>query len=105
MELFRPIKILEFEKGFSWRAVCIERCKHGSEGGQGYSMFYMESPALPYRRQGLAKALMLESLRYMQAKGMKIAVVRTTASNEPAIRLYESVGFTVVDKLHKYVKH
>ena len=32
----------------NWRAVCVERRKHGSEGRQGYSILCMESPALPY---------------------------------------------------------
>ena len=40
----------------------------------------------------------------MKEKGMETAVVRTDADNHPAISLYESVGFTITDRLHEYVK-
>ena len=48
--------------------------------------------------------MMLTGLRYMKAKGMTNAVVRTDADNDPAISLYESVGFNIADKLYRYVK-
>ena len=40
----------------------------------------------------------------MKDKGMAHAVVRTDFDNYPAIRLYESVGFEVVDNLYRYIK-
>ncbi len=57
-----------------------------------------------YRRQGLTRAVLLECLRRMQARGMDRVCVSTGVSNLSAIRLYESVGFKVVTKYLEYVK-
>jgi mycothiol synthase len=61
--------------------------------------------ALPaYRRQGLTRAALLEGLRRMQARGMDRVCISTGVSNTPAIRLYESIGFKVVNRYLDYVK-
>jgi mycothiol synthase len=57
-----------------------------------------------YRRQGLTRAVLLEGLRRMQAYGMDRVSVSTGVSNTPALRLYESVGFKIVNKYLEYVK-
>jgi mycothiol synthase len=57
-----------------------------------------------YRRQGLTRAVLLESLRRMQALGMNRVSVSTGISNIPAIRLYESVGFKIVNTYLEYIK-
>jgi len=59
---------------------------------------------LAYRRQGLTRAALLEGLRRMQARGMDRVCVSTGVSNTPALRLYESVGFKIVNKYLDYVK-
>ncbi|MBI4739919.1 GNAT family N-acetyltransferase [Candidatus Woesearchaeota archaeon] len=59
---------------------------------------------LAYRRQGLTRAVLLECLRRMQARGMNRVCVSTGVSNTPAMRLYESVGFKIVNKYLEYVK-
>jgi len=44
---------------FNWRAVCNESCKHGSEGGQGYSESFFRNhlpdPTISARSQNLPK--------------------------------------------------
>jgi ribosomal protein S18 acetylase RimI-like enzyme len=61
--------------------------------------------ALPaYRRQGLTRAALLESLRRMKAHGMDRVCISTGVSNVAAIRLYESVGFKIVNKYLDYVQ-
>lgn len=61
--------------------------------------------ALPaYRRQGLTRAALLEGLRRMRAHGMERVCISTGVSNTPALRLYESLGFTIVNKYLDYVK-
>jgi mycothiol synthase len=61
--------------------------------------------ALPaYRRQGLTRAALLEGLRRMQAAGMDRVCVSTGETNTPARRLYESVGFKIVNKYLDYVR-
>jgi mycothiol synthase len=57
-----------------------------------------------YRRQGLTRAVLQESLRRMQARGMDRVCVSTGVSNTPALRLYESIGFRVVNKYLEYVR-
>jgi mycothiol synthase len=57
-----------------------------------------------YRRQGLTRAVLLEGLRRLKARGMDRVCVSTGVSNTPALRLYESVGFEVVNKYLDYVR-
>jgi ribosomal protein S18 acetylase RimI-like enzyme len=57
-----------------------------------------------YRRQGLAQAALTECLRRMQDRGVERVSVSTGVTNTPAIRLYESVGFQIVNEYHEYVQ-
>ncbi|MGE5124375.1 MAG: GNAT family N-acetyltransferase [Acidobacteriaceae bacterium] len=57
-----------------------------------------------FQRRGLGKAVMLEGLRRMKELGMKLAIVSTFEDNPAAIRLYESVGFRVINRLGTYEK-
>ena len=57
-----------------------------------------------YRRQGLTRAVLLEGLRRLKARGMDRVCVSTGVSNTPALRLYESIGFKIVNKYLEYVK-
>jgi RimJ/RimL family protein N-acetyltransferase len=59
---------------------------------------------IEYRRQGLTRAVLLECMQRMQRRGMDRVSVSTGVTNEPALRLYESVGFRVVNKFLEYVK-
>lgn len=59
--------------------------------------------ALPaYRRQGLTRAVLLEGLRRMRAYGMDRVCVSTSVTNTPARRLYESIGFRIVNQYMTY---
>jgi mycothiol synthase len=57
-----------------------------------------------YRRRGLTRAVLLEGMRRMQAAGMDRVCVSTGVSNTSARRLYESVGFEIVNQYLDYVK-
>jgi ribosomal protein S18 acetylase RimI-like enzyme len=57
-----------------------------------------------YRRQGLTRAVLLEGLRRFKVRGMERACVSTGVANTPALGLYESVGFRIVNKYLDYVK-
>ncbi|OGN95232.1 MAG: hypothetical protein A2Z71_07835 [Chloroflexi bacterium RBG_13_50_21] len=59
---------------------------------------------LAYRRQGLTRLALLESLRRMQARGMERVCISTGVSNTPALNLYESIGFRPVNRYLDYVK-
>jgi ribosomal protein S18 acetylase RimI-like enzyme len=59
----------------------------------------------PWRKQGLAKALIARSLRLLQEQGMTEARLGVDAQNpNGALRLYESMGFRVVKKFMTYEK-
>jgi mycothiol synthase len=57
-----------------------------------------------YRRRGLTRAVLLEGLRRLRARGMDRVCVSTGVSNTPALRLYESIGFRTVNRYLDYVK-
>ncbi|OGO29565.1 MAG: hypothetical protein A2Z16_07005 [Chloroflexi bacterium RBG_16_54_18] len=57
-----------------------------------------------FRRRGLTRAALLESLKRMKAQGMERVSVSTGVSNEAARNLYESVGFRIVNRYLDYVK-
>jgi len=57
-----------------------------------------------YRRQGLTRAALLEGLRRMKAYGMNRVCISTGVSNDPAQRLYQSVGFKIVNRYLDYTK-
>lgn len=59
---------------------------------------------LAFRRQGLTRGALLEALRRMQELGMDRVSVSTGESNTPARRLYQSIGFKIVNKYLEYVK-
>jgi mycothiol synthase len=59
---------------------------------------------LAFRGKGVGKAVMLEGLRRLQAHGMQTAIVISVGNNEPAWRLYESVGFQTYNRLFDYSK-
>jgi mycothiol synthase len=57
-----------------------------------------------YRRQGLTRLVLLEGLRRMRAYGMDRVCVSTGIMNVPALNLYQSVGFRIVNQYLDYVK-
>jgi len=59
----------------------------------------------PYRGRGLARALLVDSMKAMRERGMTEAVLGVDAENPTgALRLYESVGFRVLNKDAIYQK-
>lgn len=61
--------------------------------------------ALPaYRRRGLTRAALVESLRRMRAHGMERVCISTAATNAPARSLYESIGFRAANRYLDYMK-
>lgn len=54
--------------------------------------------------RGYARAVTIEAMRRMQARGLRTALVSTASVNERARVLYPSCGFVEVDRAHYYVK-
>jgi mycothiol synthase len=57
-----------------------------------------------FQRLGLGKAVLLEALRRLHGKRMRQATVCTPEHHTAAVRLYASVGFTVLKRLGLYKK-
>lgn len=57
-----------------------------------------------FRRKGLGKAVVVEGLRRLKARGMKQAIVCAEHDNPAARKLYESAGFRAIHKLHTFKK-
>ena len=71
--------------------------------GQKVGEFEPVGTRPPFQRRGLGKAVLLRGLAKMRDRGMRTAIVGTNATNTAAIALYESVGFTIVNRVVEYV--
>ena len=49
-----------------------------------------------WQRRGLARAMLLQTAALFQARRLKALDLKVLTKNEPAIRLYERIGFTRV---------
>ncbi|NTV36028.1 MAG: GNAT family N-acetyltransferase [Anaerolineaceae bacterium] len=52
-----------------------------------------------YQRKGLGKAVILAGMRHLQSLGMRSVRICVLSDNPAAIKLYEGVGFRMVNKL------
>lgn len=57
------------------------------------------------RRQGIARLLVLSLCRRLHEKGVMSLTLEVRDSNEPAIRLYSSLGFLQVGRRPNYYLH
>lgn len=79
-------------------ACCI--CWVDNRNGSG--LFEPVGTRVDYRRQGLARALVLEGLRRFRQRGLHTAYIGTASFNHPAAAAYLSCGFEVVDRASVY---
>lgn len=68
-------------------------CIYWVDGANAIGVFEPVETKPEFRRQGVARALLIEGLRRMKDKGVKIAKVSHYSDNVPARRLYRSLGF------------
>ena len=65
----------------------------------------MNTTRRPYRRRGLARAMIAESLRTLKARGMTQAALNVDSENlSGATRLYAACGFVVESTWLSYRK-
>ena len=57
-----------------------------------------------FRRQGIAKGLLVEALREAHNEGAKAALLEVRAGNEAALKMYETFGFEAVGRRERYYK-
>lgn len=55
-----------------------------------------------HRRAGIGTALMEEVMRRMRQSGLKECFLEVRVTNEPAVRLYEKLGFKIARRLPYY---
>ena len=81
--------------GFHWTKI------HGSDDAatahEPIGEVYVVGVDPNERGTGLGRALTLVGLRYLRARGLSQVMLYVDESNTPAIRLYESLGFTHTD--------
>ncbi len=74
----------------------------GSQSVMGWADM-MNLAVLPeYRGKGVGASLVLELIRRLQEKQVSCLTLEVRISNEPAIRLYEKLGFTEVGRRPAY---
>ena len=63
----------------------------------------MNLAVLPeYRRNGVAKQLVLELVDHLKSQNVRCLTLEVRASNEPAIKLYECLGFSCIGRRPGY---
>ena len=73
---------------------------HQENAAFGRSRGYAEDIAVrrPWRRRGIASALLANSLLALQARGLAEAALGVDTENPRALALYERLGFTTVSE-------
>ena len=57
-----------------------------------------------YQRQGIGEALVLALIEGLKARGSRCLTLEVRASNDPAKRLYEKLGFRAVGRRKNYYR-
>ena len=92
----------------------VARDRH-TDAFMGFATWWLDEPSKTallepvaclkeYRRQGIARRLLIHGLRQLKAKGIRHAFVSTSADHMEAIPLYESLGFAKTGEANLYVK-
>ncbi len=71
--------------------------------GEADMMNLAVSPAI--RRQGIGRKLVQELVEHLKQQDVHILVLEVRVSNEPAIRLYQELGFIQVGRRPNYYVH
>ncbi|MCC7451237.1 MAG: GNAT family N-acetyltransferase [Anaerolineae bacterium] len=90
----------------TWAAFCMCNLDayESARAGQGWGWTDPIGTRPAYRRQGLARAVILAGLRALKSTGAKTAILGTMSTNTAAIQLYESLGYRVLYRLIWYSK-
>jgi ribosomal protein S18 acetylase RimI-like enzyme len=84
-------------------AVYWDETANAQSGVQaGYTEFIFVRPS--WRGKGIAQAMIVEGMRYLREHGMTEARLEVRALNEHALRLYQGLGYVVVQESRFYAK-
>ncbi len=101
--------LYELNNPLSMWLVCVESQKVlGYIGSQTVmpETDIMNVAVLPeYRKQGIGKKLIEELILLLKHQGVSKITLEVRASNEPAISLYEKIGFSPIGRRPGYYRH
>ena len=80
--------------GFHWTKIHGQDGQEGDHEHEAIGEVYVVGVDPGERGSGLGRALTLVGLRYLRSRGLFQVMLYVDESNTPAIRLYESLGFT-----------
>jgi ribosomal protein S18 acetylase RimI-like enzyme len=82
----------------------VAGCIGWADEASGVGTFEPVGTHVDFRGQGLARAVNVEGLRRLRARGMRWGRVSTAHFNAPAIATYLSCGFEIVDRMALWTK-
>jgi mycothiol synthase len=80
--------------GFHWTKVHGQNGREAGHAHQAIGEVYVVGVDPAERGSGLGRALTLVGLNYLRSRGLSEVMLYVDETNTPAIRLYESLGFT-----------
>jgi [ribosomal protein S18]-alanine N-acetyltransferase len=103
----------EFERMLNERNTLVHRLRKGRKT-VGFSVSRMGADeaeilsiavAESHRGRGLSKGLLLTHLGHLAGRGVRTVFLEVEENNQPARRLYQSAGFSIVGRRERYYQH
>jgi [ribosomal protein S18]-alanine N-acetyltransferase len=107
-----PPDMLAFELAHP-RALLLVATQGGAQPPLGYAAFrhaageaeLLRLAVVPgERRRGIARALVAEGLERLDREGVQVCFLEVRTDNEPAVKLYESLGFARIGQRSGYYR-
>ncbi len=95
------------------RALLLVATRGGAQPPLGYAAFrhavgeaeLLRLAVLPgERRHGIARALVAEGLERLDREGIQVCFLEVRTDNEPAVKLYEALGFARIGRRRSYYR-